>query len=365
MFLTILIIIFGFSFLIIAHELGHFFAAKWTGMKVEEFGLGFPPRVLSRQSKKTGTVYSINWIPFGAFVRIKGEDEIVLKGNSPAPDSFKSKPVWKRIIVAASGVLMNVLAAAVILSFLSAIGLPSIVDDANERVKNPQVRVLAVSKDSPAEAAGLQEGDILLTIMESGKLFNIDKVSQTQDIINGSKGREISIVVIREGKEKEIKTTPRENPPGGEGPLGISLARVALEQSPWHKAPIEGAKLAYGSVKIMLVFLKDMFIKLFAKGQIPADVVGPVGIIAMSGEIARMGIVYVFWILALISLNLFLINLLPFPALDGGRLVFLIIEGIKGSPVSQKLEQKFHLAGFAVLILLMILITARDIIRLF
>ncbi|MFH1175698.1 MAG: site-2 protease family protein [bacterium] len=362
---TILIIIFGFSFLIIAHELGHFLAAKWSGMKVEEFGIGFPPNIFSWKPKKSETAYSINWIPFGGFVRIKGEDEILDSGQKPDSDSFKAKPIWKRMFVTVAGVVMNIFVAVIILSFVAALGIPSGIDDSNENAINPQVQIVSVGEGTPAESAGLQAGDIIEKINFGGDAKNVSKVQEIIDIANNFKEKEIIFTINREGSQQEIALTPRADHPEEEGPIGIGLARIGLVRVAWYKAPVESVKLVWDIAKTMLSFLGDMLARIFTKGQVPQDIVGPVGIVALSGKIVKMGWVYVGWLFALISINLFLINLLPIPALDGGRLLFLAIEKVKGSPISEKLEQKLHFYGFVFLIALMILITIRDVSRLF
>ena len=365
MFLTIIIAILGFSLLILIHELGHFLAAKWMGMTVEEFGIGFPPRIWAKKSKKTGVEYSINWIPFGGFVRIKGEDAVYKEGQPPEEGSFKSKSIPRRMFVIVAGVLMNLLLAVIIFSIISMIGIPSAVEDSQVNVKNPQVQILEVMPDSPAESAGLKNGDIIKYIDAGFGKISIITVDKIVSLSNENRGNEISLFVLRDGSEKNIKIIPRKVFPENQGAMGISLIRIGFITVPWYKAPIEGVKMAWTATETIFMFLGGMIRDLFTKGTVPADVVGPVGIIAMSGQIAQMGFNYVMWIFGIISINLFLINLLPIPALDGGRLLFLAIEGVKGSPVSPKLEQTLHYFGFLLLIALMILITIRDVVRLF
>lgn len=365
MIVTIIIAILGFSILILVHELGHFFAALQSGMEVEEFGIGFPPRIWAKKSKKSGVEYSINWIPFGGFVRIKGENTVYEKGRKPEEGSFKSKSVPKRMLVAAAGVFMNLLLAILVISILHISGMPSAVKDSDVNVKNPQVQIMEVAPESPAEKAGIKMGDIIKFAVTESRQENILKMEELIKFSGENKGKEIALGIIRDGEEKIIKITPREVYPEEEGAMGISLLRTGLITTPWYKAPVEAVITTWELSKTILSFLGNMIVDLFTRGKVPADIVGPVGIMAMSGKIASMGISYSLWIFALISVNLFLVNLLPIPALDGGRLLFLAIEGIKGSPVSQKFEESLHLAGFILLILLMILITVRDVIRLF
>lgn len=367
MIITIFVVIIGFSILVIAHELGHFFVAKWSGMKIEGFGLGFPPKIFSYESKKSGTVYSINWIPFGAFVKIKGEDEIFEKGQKSESDSFGGKPAWKRAAVIFAGVAMNLLFAILIFSFLyGAIGFKESVEDSDTSVNDPQIQIIEVRDNSPAYSAGIQLGDVIKIARFDGNSAEIDKISQFQEIVEKNKDKEILLLISRKGENKEINVIPRKDFPEGEGPIGIGLSRVGLVKVKWYQAPVKGIVETFEVVKLMAVFLWDLLAKLFTGSRVPLDSFsGPVGIVVESSKIVKLGISPTLWLFAFISINLFIVNLLPIPALDGGRLVFLAIEKIKGSPVDQKLEQKMHIIGFFALIALILLITIKDVARLF
>jgi len=367
MFLTIVIIILGFSFLVIAHELGHFLAAKWSGMKVEEFGIGFPPKLFSYKPKKSETEYSFNWIPFGGFVRIKGEDEVLEDGQKPSERSFKSKNVWKRMFVIIAGVLVNLLVAIVIFGLMYATGAPvSGVKSTDNTIRDHKIIIMDVVQGSPAEEAGLEREDIIENVCSSGSSpKSIGDLGEFNDFISRNYGQEIELDIVHKGKNKIVKVIPRENPSEGEGALGIAFDRIGIKTFPWKTAVIEGARTSWLTTKLMVVFLKDLAVHLFTKGKVLEGVGGPVMVVSESIKFVKMGTPYALYLLAFISLNLFLINLLPIPALDGGRLLFLIIEGVKGSPVSQKIEQQLHIIGFWMLILLMVLVTARDVFRLF
>ncbi|MDH4129928.1 MAG: RIP metalloprotease RseP [Spirochaetota bacterium] len=370
MFFTIFIFILILGLFIFVHEFGHFIVAKKMGVKVEEFGFGFPPRIFG--IKRGETIYSLNWIPLGGFVKIYGEDglevtsqkltEKELKGRA-----FYEKSIGQRAMIIIAGVTMNVLSAAVFLSIGYMIGQPTAVDE-NEllRYPNAKVQILAVSKDSPAEEVGIKRGDEILTVkLPSSENIEIQKRSQFQDLIDEYKGEKISLTLSRAGKLLYVTTIPRENPPSGEGPLGIQLENVTIIAYPFHKAIWEGLKETARLLIFILFAIGEIFRKLFVTGEVAVDVAGPVGIVAITGEVARLGFLYLLRLIALISINLAIVNLLPIPALDGGRLLFLLIEKIKGSPVNQKIERMAHTIGFVLLIILMILITFRDVAKLF
>ncbi|TRZ78518.1 RIP metalloprotease RseP [bacterium] len=354
-----IVAVLSLSFLILAHEIGHFFVAQWTGMKVEEFGFGYPPRLFSYRSKKNGIEYSINWIPFGGFVKIKGED-----GES-GEGSFKEKSFSKKSAVILAGVAMNLLIAILLFGAVHILGSPSVIEDNNTTALNPYVQIADVVPDSPADVAGMKMGDIIEKINVDNNIIDIKTVGMVQDIVSGHKGEQIDLLVSREGENLEIPIIPRAEYPDDEGAMGVGLVRAGLVKTVWYKVPMEALRSTWDLTKLIFIFLGDMIVRLFTKGQVPADVMGPVGIVAMSGQIASMGFSYVLWVIAMVSLNLFLINLFPLPALDGGRMLFMIIEKIKGSPINQKIEQWIHLSGFVILIVLAVLITARDVVRLF
>ncbi len=356
-----IVAILSLSFLILAHEAGHFFVALWTGMKVEEFGFGYPPKMFSYRSKKSGIVYSINWIPFGGFVKIKGEDGELGEG------SFKEKSFSKKSAVILAGVTMNLLIAILLFGAVHLLGSPSVIEDNDTVALNPYVQIAGVVSGSPADMAGIKIGDIINDIMidADNGARNISTVGEVQNIVKENKGKEITLFFNRNGKEMEISLIPRTEYPDDEGAMGVGLVRAGLVKTVWYKVPVEALRTAWDLTKLIFVFLWDMLVRLFTKGQVPDDVVGPVGIVAMSGQIATMGLSYVLWVIGMVSLNLFLINLFPLPALDGGRLIFLGIEKINGSSINEKIERWIHVSGFVLLIILAVLITARDVIRLF
>lgn len=357
--LTVIAFIIILGVLVFVHELGHFLTAKKLGIKVEEFGFGFPPRLFG--VKKGETVYSLNWIPLGGFVKIFGEDG----EDKKSAHSFAAKPVWQRAVVLLAGVTMNVVLAAALLSWGYMIGLPWSVDD-SQAVNNARVQITQVAVASPAEQAGLKVGDVILgAVAAGGRLDQAAKVGDVQNFIDQNKGQEVLLLIKRGSAEWQVKIVPRVETPPSEGAMGVGLARVSEISFPWYRAIWEGAKETFGLIWLIIYSLGSLIWQFFSSGRTPGDVLGPVGIFSITGQAAQMGFIYLLQLTALLSVNLAIVNVLPFPALDGGRVLFLIIEKIKGSPVSQAVEKAVHTAGFAFLILLMIVITLKDIARLF
>lgn len=357
--LTILAFIIILGLLVFVHELGHFLVAKRIGIRVEEFGFGFPPRLFG--IKRGETIYSINLIPLGGFVKIFGEDGQAKRDKY----SFAAKKIWQRAGVLLAGVTMNVVLAVVLLSWGYMIGLPWAIDD-SQTADNAEVQITQIAIGSPAEQAGIRIGDIILgASAQSGQLSGADKVINVQNFIDKNKGQEVVILIKRGQTEWQIKITPRVSPPQGEGAMGVGLARVANISFPWWRAIYEGAKETFGLIWLIISSIGYLIWQFFASGRTPGGVIGPVGIFSITGQAAQMGFIYLLQLTALLSVNLAIVNALPFPALDGGRVLFLIIEKIKGSPVSETVEKAIHTAGFVLLTLLMIVITFKDIARLF
>jgi len=359
--ITAIIFIAVLAVLILVHELGHFVFAKRAGMKVEEFGFGFPPRLWS--VKKGETTYSINWIPFGGFVKILGEDGEA-RDN---PGSFASKPVRSRFMVLVSGVLMNFILAAVLLMLGNTLGLRIGLDSQlnNSNARDIQVQIAHVAKNSPAENAGLQLLDAIEGFKANGATVHLNDVKTIQEYIAINSGREITMLISRGGEVVEKNVTPRLAPPQGEGALGVSLIQTGVVSYPWYEAIWRGLKdsgvLLLNTVYGYWLFLKSIIIQ----GKLLGDVSGPIGIATLTGQAARIGFNYLIQFVALISMNLAVLNIIPFPALDGGRILLLGIEKIKGRPLSKKIEMAINSIGFALLILLMLYISVKDVARLF
>jgi len=362
MLITIIAFLLILSVLVLVHELGHFLVAKFLKIKVEEFGFGFPPRVFG---KKFGeTIYSINLLPIGGFVKLYGEDDAGggsikikderLKIKDEKEDlsrAFFSRPLWQRIGVVIAGVVMNFLLAVVIISTLFA--------TQGVAVPTKNVIVNDVQKDSPAQIAGITKGDQIISI-------NGNKISTTEEFIEATKenaGAPVSILILRNGENLDINLTPRVDAPEGQGPIGVVISNIQLKKYSWFEAPFYGTLEAFNFTKLILVGLGTMVSNLVTTGQAPEGVAGPVGVAQLTGVVVENGLVATLWFVSLLSLNLAVLNILPIPALDGGRLFFQLIELLTRKKVSPKYEGYAHAAGLIVLLSLMVLITVFDVSR--
>ena len=350
--MTIILFLITLAILILSREFGHFIVAKKSGVRVDEFGFGFPPNIA--KFKKGETTYSLNLIPFGGFVKIHGEE------GQDAQDtrSFGSKPIWTRSLIISAGVIFNIALAWILITAGFFVGMPVGVSSAPKgaEIKNQKVVILQIAKNSPAETAGILAGD---------ELIGFSQVEEVSNFINQNAGKEIEIKYKRNGEILSANITPRVNPPKGEGAIGIAMDGVGTVKLPIHRAIIEGAVMTYNIVIGTAVSLFG-FVVGAIKGTVGLSAIsGPIGIAGIAGSAAKFGFVYFLSFIAFLSINLAIINILPFPALDGGRLLFLLIEKIKGSPVSPKISSVVHGAGMAILLTLMLVITYRDILKLF
>lgn len=367
--LTILIFVVILGLLVFVHELGHFIVARRNGIRVDEFGFGFPPRICGVvQDEKTGkyrivwggkdipegkTVYSLNWIPLGGFVKIAGEDG----HDTSDPTSFAGKSAWIRVKVLAAGVVMNFLFAWFLFSVVLMLGLPQPIEPSEHgKYPNAKIQILSIGKGTPAETMGLKMGDALVTL--NGK--KVTTLEQVSDEIVSHKGQAITVSVDRFGKEVMLTGTPRTEYPANEGALGISFSETAVVSYPWYEAIYRGATTTYSITIAILDAFGKMIASLFGAEKTALDVTGPVGIVYLTKQMSDLGLPYLLQFAALLSINLGIINILPIPALDGGRILFILIEKLKGSPVSRKVEGMIHQVGFILLLLLMLFVTVRD-----
>lgn len=391
---TLLVFIATLAVLVLAHEWGHFWVARKAGVRVDEFGFGFPPRIVGvykdpqtgkfkavgpRNLKKDddaqtpeqehqryhafpATVYSLNLLPLGGFVKIKGEDG-EHKGDK---DSFATKKPWVRSLILSAGVIMNVLVAVVLLSVGFGIGIPTALGDelpAGAVVSDQKVSILEVVPGSPAEQAGVLPGDVLVGVNRD--VFE-DSTAAFELIKTAAAESEVLLWVLRGEEKKEFALTPQLIEEIGRPAVGVALIDSGLVKLPWHRAFIEGTLSAFVMLWQIIVAFAGIFKGLFAGEPVAEQLSGPVGIAVLTGQVARLGFSYMLQFISILSLNLALLNILPIPALDGGRLLFVAIEKIRGGKkVSKKVEQYFHAAGFALLLLLVIVVTARDIGRYF
>ena len=345
--MQVVIFLITLSVLILIHELGHFFAAKFFGMEVEEFGIGFPPRVKKLFTWK-GTLFSLNLLPIGGFVKIKGENFEV--GEERQANLFWEKPIWQRAMVLLAGVFGNFLLGVILFGIVySVMGVPT---------KMGRVKVVGVSESSPAAMAEIVEGNIFK---------GYDNTEDLIKYIGENKGKEIDFVLEMDGKDREVKVVPRENPPEGEGSLGVLLSDMELVKFPWWQMPFKGivvgTREAFNWGKEIATGLVGMITGIFAGEGVPEGVAGPVGIYKLSSQVNSLGWLASLQFMGVLSMNLAVLNILPLPALDGGRLVFLGVEMLIGKKRKNKIEGWVHGVGMILLLGLMVLITIRDIIK--
>jgi regulator of sigma E protease len=362
--LTLIVAFVSLIALMIIHEYGHFIIAKKFGVKVEEFGVGYPPRIWG---KKIGeTVYSINWLPLGAFVRIYGEE-----GGVDDLRSFQNLKIWKRVLIVIGGVAAFWAAAIVIFTIVFAMGADLPVGDQDAPgMTNAQVKIISVSQNSPAGQAGVQVGDAVKEMKVSGVTIKINKIAEFQTVTADNKGKAIVLTVERAGKNIDLNITPRLNPPAGEGSVGVGLERMAtlIKKTSWYMAPVQGVVYTWQTTVTALVGLYNTFSGLFSSKGLPegAAFAGPIGITVFLANAASYGAGFFLYFIGTIAVLVAIFNLFPIPALDGGKLVFLLLEKIKGKPVSVQVEQWITMIFFIILITLSLFITVKfDIPRLF
>ncbi len=356
---TIILFLAILSFLVFVHEAGHFFVAKKMGMAVEEFGFGFPPRAWS--VKRGGTTYSVNWIPLGGFVRLKGENG----EERRAPDSFASKPVWRRFLVLVAGVAMNFLAAAVVLSASLMIGAPSALSGgalpAGASVRDAQLQIETVVAGSPADKAGIRPGDALVSL--GGQAIAGEEAARAY--IQAHPDGVTAVVRAASGSVRTLTLVPAPLPAAGRArAVGVGLLATGIVSLPFGPAVAQGFAGAAGMVRDVVLGLIGLIRQLIVQHQVSAELSGPVGIAVMTGDVAKLGVLYVLPFVAVLSANLAVINALPFPALDGGRILFLAMEKLRGKPADERVEALVHNIGFLVLLALILLVTVHDFLHL-
>ena len=355
MVVTIITFVVILGLIVFVHELGHFLAARRMGAAVEEFGFGLPPKIIG--IKKKDTLYSLNWIPVGGFVKIKGED-----GADPNDQkSFASKKVWQRIFMLSAGVTMNVVLAMVLFSIGFGVGLPSTLGDnmGTAKIRDQKVQIIEVAKNTPAEKAGLVSGDQIVKIDN----VTITTVDQVQNYNRDKVGSAETLTYKHLNKEKAVTITLENRDATGEGKMGATLVETGIISYPWYDAIWRGVKTTFEIIWVILVAFYQLIRNWLTGQPTGADVSGPIGIAVLTGQVAQLGFAYLIQFTALLSLNLAIINFIPFPALDGGRVLFVVIEKIRGKQINRRVEAMIHNVGFTVLMLLIVLITLRDLNR--
>jgi len=367
-FFSIAIFLLVLSFLVLIHELGHFLAAKFINSKVEEFGLGYPPRV-KKLFKKWNTDFTLNWIPFGGFVKIYGE-ELVKAENKSESRPFYEKPALQRLMVILAGPVINLIFGVLAFSIIYAfVGIPSPLQN--------QARIAYITPGSPAEKSGLQVNTNLISLKDAKETIFINSIEGAILAIGNHKGQTVTLtssglcyqescqenlqeyeVYLRRDDEIEDLNL--------EGSLGVAFQAYYLKFYPWYEMPLRGIITGFKeSVDLVILTVQElakMTLNIFNKGKIPGDVMGPLGIghAVVKNQIFSEGFLSVLHFSGLLSLGLAVMNLLPIPALDGGRALFIILEKIIGKKRVDKFETKVNYGGFIILLSLIILITAKD-----
>lgn len=375
--MSILLLILGlvlFVALVVVHEYGHFIAARRNGVEVEEFGIGFPPRAWSKKTKD-GFLFSLNWLPIGGFVKLKGEHD-----SDTAPGSFGAASFKTKVKIMLAGVGMNLLAAFVLFTALAWFGMPQLIKNqftvvSDTKIIRQDVLVGAITKGSPADKAGLQVRDKLLKIVSAtGRSQKIISADHLPTVTQSLAGQKATIEYTRQGQRKtahvqllgaqEIAASKKTANP--KGSLGISPSEYTLQRSTWS-APIVAAGLIKQYTVATFQGLGTAVSALFhGQGKKASEQVsGPVGIVVILKDGSLLGIQFVLMIIAIISLTLAIMNVLPIPALDGGRLFVILIARMTGKPISEETEERIYGYGFVALMALVITVTVVDVKRFF
>lgn len=365
MIITVLIFFLMLSVLVLIHELGHFIAAKKFGIKVEEFGLGLPPRIFG--VKRGETIYSINWLPIGGFVKLFGEEgEEMVKGKkapvSEVKRAFYARPAWQRGIVLLAGVTMNFLLAFVIITYLFNQGI---------MLPTDRVHIELVQEDSPAAVAGLSKGDVIKQINVSNpsiglnETVDIKKTEDLQKITKEHLGEVVMLMVERDSVQLQIPVTLRSEVSDNQGAIGINISNYEEKSYPLWEAPFVGMRESLNLSWLLIQGIGMTLWKLISFQSVSRDVAGPLGMAQMTDRAVKVGYKAVLELIGLFSLNLAIVNALPFPALDGGRFLFVIIEGLTGYKIKLHWERHIHQIGMAILLSLMVLVTLNDLFKLF
>lgn len=354
MFVTLLVFLAIIGLLVFVHELGHFLAAKRAGVLVHEFAFGFRPRLIA---KKIGeTLYAINLLPFGGYVRLYGE-----KPEETGERAFTHKTIWQRFLIMVAGSTMNLLLGWLILTGLFIFGFqpifPGVAD--NPFVEGGKVITISrINSNSPAEAAGLKAGD---------KITGVDNEQLSTEAfiryVNGKKNQPINLNVVTDGQNRAVTLTPRENPPPGEGVLGVALVSGEKVQTSVIAAPAaslyETGRLIGVSAQGFVLFVRDLVIT----QKVSEDVTGLIGVGALTGVARRLGIEYLAQLVIMISIGLGVLNLMPIMPLDGGHIAALAYEKVAGRSLSEKQIATLASIGLAFVLLIFVIVTAKDILR--
>lgn len=376
--MAIIIFLLILSFLVIIHELGHFITARWMKIRIEEFGIGYPPKALTLFHWK-GIPFTLNWLPFGGFVKMEGEDgdsgqetgdskqgtvasrqEKAQQSTADQESPFYAKSKRARLFVLLAGVVVNfvfgVLAFAVV---YARVGIPTPL---------MQPVISAVEEGSPAAESGFQIGDTVVAIMEDER-NEIDNINEFVSHIKANQGKDTTFIINRASAEQTLSVyvrTPEETP-SGSGAIGIGFETLEMRFYPTWQMPFRGMwvglQQSIGLSWMIVQAFVDIFVKLFTTAQVPQDVAGPIGIVHQA---SRTGLFEEGWMTilnfsAMLSINLAILNVLPIPALDGGRAMFVLLETVIGKNRRSQIESRANYLGFGLLLVLIIVISLRDI----
>jgi len=362
MFVTAVTFLVILTVLVLIHEAGHFFVAKLIGVNVEEFGMGLPPRIFA---KKIGsTEYSLNWLPIGGFVKLSGED-------AEDGTSAKLKNVKQYFFARSKKERAAILCAGVFMNFILAVGITMFLLTSGIQEPSGRVHLEKVVSGSPAAEAKLAVNDIVIkvwTVDALGKPSDPRPVSVSADLIKFAKlhaGEQVYMAVERNGELlPTISMTPRKNPPAGQGAIGVAISDLEVHKYSWREAPYKALVINLTRARDMLTSLGSTLWRLVTLRAPEADVAGPIGIAQVTGQAVKFGWRAVLEFASILSLNLAVLNVLPIPALDGGRLAFVILEKILGRRVRPAFEKSTHQIGMLVLLALIFIVSINDILRL-
>lgn len=360
MFIAILVFILVFSVVVFAHELGHLYFAKKMGVLVEEFGFGLPPRIWGK--KKNGTMYSVNLIPFGGFVKLYGEGE----GFGQDTQAFINKKPWQKLLIVVGGVMMNFLLGWVVLMIGFWLAMPPLVtlpEQYGSAVKRVESRVIVaeVLADSPAAKAGVLSGDYIVSINQIG----VNLPSQIKELFQANNNKLADVLIERAGQQQSLTIKPVVRDNGAE--IGVLIDReISRVHYAWWAVPWIALKEVGRILLVVVISIGGLLKQIFTTASLPTDLSGPVGIARVTAEVVKLGALRVLQFIVFLSINLGVINLVPFPALDGGRAVFALVEWARrGKKVSARIENAINTVGFVLLLSLLAVVTYKDILKLF
>ena len=362
--MSILLFFLVLFILVLVHEWGHFIVAKKTGMRVDEFGIGFPPKLFG--VKKGETEYTFNALPIGGFVRIYGEnyEDYSSADKSDQSRGFNSRPKWAQALVLIAGVAMNILFAWFLFSLTYMVGVPTAVDE-SEASDSAMLYVTGVLPESPA--VGIPVHSVITSVSNGDDKVDNPTPSEFSSLVAMNAPAPVDIAYRSGDVESSVSMVPKQGLSEDDPDkylVGVSLSLLEVEKRPFFTAVIDGFSATVQGLVGISVGLWSLIAQSFTGEADFSQVAGPVGIVGMVGDAASFGLTALLTFTAIISLNLAVINLLPFPALDGGRLVFVAIESVTGKHIPAEWAGRVNLVGFAILMLLMIAVTYNDILRL-